>query len=175
MNRREFLKDGMTPVVVGAGCLKFGLKDALAQAKQAGKPLFSVQRLNALVPSKPNATYIGRAKEAEHDPLDFARKYFHVTSKQEESLASLSPDDIEIIRKAIRTALEKNYRLRVTFKRIRPGVAQPRRGMRLVAVGHSGAKISVEYQCGGGGTISTGEGGFQGECEVTIKGEIDVC
>jgi len=176
MNRRKFLKDGMAPVALGAGCLKFGLKDAFAQARKAGKPLFSVERLNALVPSKPNDTYISHAKEAESDPLGFARKYFHLTSKQEEVFASLSPTDIEKIRKAIRTALEKNYRVRVTHNRTQPRAAQPRRGMRLVSGKRQQISISigVDVDCKASGSISRNiEADFQGECRITISVDVD--
>jgi len=48
LTRRDFVKTGLATALVGAGCLSFGLKEALAQAKETGKPLLTPESLNKL-------------------------------------------------------------------------------------------------------------------------------
>ena len=114
MGRRDFLRRA----AVAGGCLGLGLRAALAEAQEAGKPLLTEKGLNALVPAnKPSGKeledYRRTLEEAGRDPKAFVRKRFHLTKEQERKLDSLTASDLEAIRRALETARAKDQRLRV--------------------------------------------------------------
>lgn len=100
--RRDFLKAG-TAAILGLGCLTAGLKDALAQATQTGKPLFLPQNLNSFI-AKNQVDRVKRltlASEAKTDLKAFLRRNFHLMPEQELGLASLSKRQLVVIKKAV--------------------------------------------------------------------------
>lgn len=64
-NRREFLKKGLT-AAVGLGCLRYGLREALAQSVVSGRPVLTQASLNALIPKNPTQ-FRSEAQQARKD------------------------------------------------------------------------------------------------------------
>jgi hypothetical protein len=113
--RRDFLKTGLAAVIAGTSYFTFGgLREILAAAKKAGKPLLSAEGVNALVPSEPNDQYLELVKEALNDPLGFLKKNFYFTKIQDESLATVKAGDWENVRKTLQIVINKRYKIEVS-------------------------------------------------------------
>jgi hypothetical protein len=112
LSRRELLGKALTGAAVVAGYSCFGLKDAVAQFRKAGKPVFSVAALNELFGDTPNAQYKQLLAEAARDPQGFVRSHFTLTAAQEKDLNGLTPQDLGKIREAAGTAQRENLRFR---------------------------------------------------------------
>src|SRR6266853_2071033 len=93
--RREFLKSGAI-AAVGIGCLSLDLREAIAQARQAGKPLFTENNLNRFIRANPPKSKSGQGlgREAAQDVKSFIRNHFHLTAEQQQELESVSNEDI---------------------------------------------------------------------------------
>ncbi len=119
--RREFMKSGAAgaaAAVVGLSALSGGLKEALAQARETGKPLLTEEALNSLfLPSGSNKRSDASrlAAEAKRDVKGFVRSRFTLTRPQEEMLESLSEEQLETIRRQLDVAERPGTSLRVTF------------------------------------------------------------
>lgn len=112
LNRRELLGTAITGAAVLAGYSCLGLKDAVAQYRKTGRPVFSVAALNELFGGTPNAQYKQLLTEAERDPKGFVRSHFTLTAAQEKDLNELTPQDLAKIREAAGTAQRENLRFR---------------------------------------------------------------
>ncbi len=111
LSRREAL----TRVVAAAGFVTLGLKDALAQSRRTGKPLFGTREcdsLNRLVPAAPGPEYRRLLEEAVADPKAFLTARFTFTARQQSALAAVTPDEIRAIQSALRTALQDDLIVR---------------------------------------------------------------
>jgi hypothetical protein len=117
IGRREFVKKAGTGTVVGLGCLRFGLKKALAAAQVAGKPLLTERNVNHFISGKVanEAEFRQAGAEAKQDVKTFARTHFHLTPDQEQALDSLTPEQISTINHWIDVALEKHANVQVKF------------------------------------------------------------
>lgn len=120
-DRRKFLKEGVAAVALGLGYLNFaGLKDALAQARQVGKPLFTGRNLTTFIDYKWSFDKKGfrtLALKAKDDIKGFIRQQFHLTPEQSRGLDTLSPRHLSTIKKAIDEALTKAVTLRVDIEK----------------------------------------------------------
>jgi hypothetical protein len=74
ISRREFVKAGVSAALLGT-CLSQGLEEALAQAKQTGKPVLTAKSLNLLFA---NSEGIKRLQQKPHETL----KAFSVKSSR---------------------------------------------------------------------------------------------
>ena len=111
VNRRQFIKRAATATLVGAGCLKFGLREAVAQAKAAGKPLFTTENVNALIAKRQD--FHKHANEAKVELKGWIRKNFYLAPQQEKTLNDFSAEKVKRVKDAIDLAQQKNYRFQV--------------------------------------------------------------
>ncbi len=121
LDRRQFIKRAATSAIVGAGCLKFGLREALAQAKAAGKPLFTTEHVNALIAK--HQDFHKHANEAKLDLKGWVRKNFYLAPEQEKVLGGLTAEKVKRVKDAIRLAQQKNYRFLVLIGQPKPAPA----------------------------------------------------
>ena len=101
--RREFLKTGVV-AAIGIGCLRGNLREALAQANDAGKPLFMPANINKLIAKHQSgnpAELRALANQAKADPKGFIAKNFYLTPRQQHELDALEPRHMEVITTAI--------------------------------------------------------------------------
>jgi hypothetical protein len=115
LGRRQFLKSAGTLALVGATCLGAGLRQALAQAKQAGKPLLTEKGVNELINSKSKEELRSLMLEASKDLNGFLRKHFFVAAQQESELKTLSKSDISKLSSALVKAEKQNSTVKVKF------------------------------------------------------------
>ena len=117
IDRRQFLKNGSVgAAAVGLTCLNFGgLREALALARQTGKPILNETNLNAIIPKSPDGLR-SFGGEVKRDLKALLHNRFAVTSAQEREINNLSPSDIKKIHQAIDKAVELKVPLRVTIK-----------------------------------------------------------
>jgi hypothetical protein len=95
---------------------------------QLGSPALTRQGKQAKAATDArDSQFRASAKEDTLHVKGFINEHFHLTPAQKLELDSLSQEDIDEIRKAARTALEKNYKLEMVIKRINPNVAKPRK------------------------------------------------
>ncbi|MEZ5428343.1 MAG: hypothetical protein R2747_18890 [Pyrinomonadaceae bacterium] len=165
--RRDFLKTGFAAVIAGTACFSFGgLKEALAAAKKAEKPLLTVDNLNALVPDEPNDEYFKLAKRALNDPLAFLKKYFYITDIQNEGLASLNSEDWEKIKNGIQIVIDKKYNFVVTMSGDRLE-SRLTGNVEIVKASLAMKNWEIEVSAEGG---TKGNGQFEGKVGVKVKG-----
>jgi len=112
-SRREFLKKGLT-TVVGVGCLRYGLREAIAQSVVSGKPVLTHASLNALIPKTP-ATLHPELTKAHADIKAYVRNHFTLTPAQQKALTGMTAAQVNQINNSLNTALQKNYRLKVNI------------------------------------------------------------
>ncbi len=101
--RREFLKTGVV-AAIGIGCLRGNLREALAQANAAGKPLFMPENINKLIAKHQSgnpAELRALANQAKANPKGFIAKNFYLTPRQQHEFDALGPRHMEVITTAI--------------------------------------------------------------------------
>ncbi len=121
INRRQFIKRAATSAIVGAGCLKFGLREALAQAKALGKPLFTTENLNALIAKRQD--FHKHANEAKLELKGWVRKNFYLAPEQDKALGAFTAEKVKRVKDAIHLAQQKNYRFLVLIGQPKPAPA----------------------------------------------------
>lgn len=113
LTRRDFVKTGLATALVGAGCLSFGLKEALAQAKETGKPLLTPESLNKLFANgKANKVLAG---EAIPDIKAFIRRRFTLTSQQNQVLDKFSMTDLTKLQDVLKPVSKHGGSIHVDF------------------------------------------------------------
>jgi hypothetical protein len=115
--RRDFVKKAGLGAVMGAGCLRAGLKEALAAAQVAGKPLLTEGNLNAFIATKTEheAEFRQSVRDAEADLKGLVRTHFHLTAEQEQALESLTQEQTNKIIALLNEAAEKHAKVEVRF------------------------------------------------------------
>jgi rRNA maturation endonuclease Nob1 len=113
LGRRDFLKNAGAMALVGAACLGTGLRQALAQAKQAGKPLLTEKGVNEFINSKTKAELRSLMQEASKDLIGFLHKHFFLAAQQESELKTLSKTDISKLSSALTKAEKQNMSVKV--------------------------------------------------------------
>jgi len=168
--RRDFLISGFAAVIGGAACFSFGgLKEALAAARKADKPLLTADNLNALIPDQPNDQYFKMANQALKDPLVFLKKNFYITPIQNEGLASLNAEDWAKIKKGIQLVIKKKYNFVLTVSNQRQknklsGHAE------FITVANKYMKWEVEVSSEGG---VGSDGKYEGRVGVRVRATCD--
>jgi hypothetical protein len=115
-NRRRFLQAGVAAAIGGVCFSSATIKEALAKARQAGKPLFTAKNFNASLPQKHNNTLRRLMQEARQDIKAFIRQRFYLTKEQEKELDSLPEDLIGKIHSSIDEMLKEKAVVRVQIK-----------------------------------------------------------
>jgi hypothetical protein len=110
--RRRFLKTGAA-VAAGATCLGMGLREALAQAKKAGKPLLTEANINDHIrrwTKDDIGRHCGHAKRNLEEYLD---RHFHVTEAEKETIASMTKRDRDELNKGLEHAAKHGIKPQV--------------------------------------------------------------
>ena len=86
-SRRDFLKNSAGAAAI-IGCFtRSGLRDALAQAGKAGKPLLTEANLNAHIPPIGDLpAFRAWVAEVKQDVKGYLDKHFHITSEQRDEI-----------------------------------------------------------------------------------------
>jgi hypothetical protein len=127
-DRRAFL--GGT-LAAGAACFGAGLKEALAQAKAAGKPLLTVDNLNSLIDThhrKGSDAYHALLATSKGNHIGFLQTHFHVTDRQMEELKGFSPIQLETLDFLMELARKHGKKLQFA---ILPPIGPPPRAVSL--------------------------------------------
>ena len=112
ISRRKFLKTSVGAAVM-IGCFtKAELREALAQAKVAGKPLLTAPNINLHI-TRSLPTLHTHIAEFRHGPIAYLTAYFYIKPSQREVLAELF--DVETINNLC-GFLEKRAQDRKPFK-----------------------------------------------------------
>ena len=116
-SRRNFLKDATKTSVVIAGCLKIGLRDALAQAVTTGKPVATEKNLNAFIleAASSKGSYARIVKEASADLRGFMTKNFTFTPEYEKNFKAIPDNVIEKIQNVIAQSIKENSIVKVWY------------------------------------------------------------
>jgi formylmethanofuran dehydrogenase subunit A len=111
LTRRQFLFSS----TVGVGCLAVGLKEALAQARATGKPVFTEAALNKLIAGATPEEAKAMAEMAKADLLAFANKYFTLTPLQVKWIKTMTPKEKAAILEAINRYQKTSEKFHVKF------------------------------------------------------------
>ncbi len=116
-SRRNFLKDATKTSVVIAGCLKIGLRDALARAMMTGKPVATEKNLNAFILEAVSSkgSYARIVNEASADLRGFMTKNFTFTPEYEKNFKAIPDNEIEKIQNVIAQSIKENSIVRVWY------------------------------------------------------------
>lgn len=116
ISRRNFLMN-TTKTVVIAGCLKIGLRDALALAVETGKPVATEKNINAFIldSAKSKGSYEKIVKEASADLRGFMTKNFTFTREYEKNFKAVSDYEIEKFQKVIAQSIRENKIVKVWY------------------------------------------------------------
>ena len=117
ISRRKFLGNATKTTVVIAGCLKIGLRDALAQAKLTGKPVATEKNLNNFVEeaTRSKGSYAKLVGEASADLRGFMAKNFTFTPEYEKNFKAMSDKEIEEIQNVIAQSIKEESIVRIWF------------------------------------------------------------
>jgi hypothetical protein len=110
ISRRRFVRKTLT-VFAGLSCFSYGLAEALAQAKRAGKPLLTAENLNVLFRNKAENKML--AAEAARDVRGFLRKRFFLTEIQNAHLEKWSERKLRELTKLLRSVAKDGGEIRV--------------------------------------------------------------
>ncbi len=116
-SRRNFLKDATKTTVVVAGCLKIGLRDAIAEAMTTGKPVATEKNLNAFVEEATNTkgSYARIVQEASTDLRSFMMNNFTFTPEYAKNFKAIPDHEIEKVQKVIAQSIEENSIVKVWY------------------------------------------------------------
>lgn len=111
------MKDAAAATAVAMGCLRFGLEDALAEARVTGRPVLTETKLNNLIArmEKNRTKYIAMLKDAKADLKGFLTKNFTLTPEHVDAIDKISPADRKKINEAIDYASKTKEYMRVNF------------------------------------------------------------
>ncbi len=143
--RRDFLKSAAAAAFVGT-CLETDFREAIAAAKQAGKPMLTEKGINDFIASKSKEQLRPLMEEARHDLRAFVRKHFYVAPQQEKELTALDEADIRKLNDALGTALKQNLKPQakfVTAKAPPPASAKTEAHAKAAPGGGGGTHITV--------------------------------
>jgi hypothetical protein len=115
--RREFLKKSAGTAAI-VGCFsRAGLRAALAQAKQAAKPLLTEANINAHIPPVKDLTaFRAWADEVKQDPKAYLDNHFHITLEQREEIdAALDRRTVRQISEGLDRCVRERKPVRVTI------------------------------------------------------------
>ena len=85
-----------------------GLKDAVAQSRGTGMPVFDVKTASDLLSKAPDANHRKLLMDMAEDPVNFVKSNFSLTEKQASNLANLTSKDTQLLRNAAGTAMREN-------------------------------------------------------------------
>jgi hypothetical protein len=142
LGRRDFLKSAGAMALVGAACLGTGLKQALAQAKKAGKPLLTEKGVNEFINGKSKEELRSLMQEASKDLIGFLHKHFFVAAQQENELKTLAKSDISKLSEALAKAEKQNMSVKV--KIVTAGKVAPT-GRKTPDIQNGSLHISVSF------------------------------
>jgi hypothetical protein len=118
VSRRKFLRDTAV-AVVAAGCFAStgGIREALAQAKAAGRPLLTEANLNAHLPKPDNMkAFRHMVAEVKHDLKGYLARHYYVTPQQMRELdEALTPDVLRQINEGLARCVRERKPVRVTI------------------------------------------------------------
>ena len=117
ISRRLFVARAGVGAAVGAGCLRFGLREALAAAQAAGKPLLTEESVNSFLAAKAEREpeFRRTLSEAQENLQEFVRSHFYLTQQQEAALDSITQEQVNKVRQALQEAVGKHYKVEVRF------------------------------------------------------------
>jgi len=95
--------------VFAMGCLATPalLRSAVAEAKKSGKPLFTVERVNAKIPKPGTEGYKRVLGKMRDDPLGWVRFHFHLPEPMDNKANQVDPTTLEQISEALEQAMAK--------------------------------------------------------------------
>ena len=116
ISRRDFLMN-TTKTVVIAGCLKVGLRDAIALAMETGKPVATEKNINSFIQNstKNKGGYERIVKEASVDLRSFVMKNFTLTPEYEKNLKAIPDYEIEKFQKIIAMSIKEDKLVKVWY------------------------------------------------------------
>lgn len=110
INRRAIL------AATGACCYAAMTTSAYAQLRQqagrTGRPLYTIDALDRMLPEASDPNYRVIMEEAARDPRAFVRARFTFSAEQEASLQAIPDADIAALRNLIRNSMARGLRLR---------------------------------------------------------------
>jgi hypothetical protein len=117
ISRRNFLKNTTKTTVVIAGCLKIGLRDALALAMATGKPVATEKNVNAFIQEATSikGSYARIVKEASTDLRSFVKSNFTLTPEYEKNFGALPNSEIERFQKVIAQSISEKSIVRIWY------------------------------------------------------------
>jgi hypothetical protein len=125
IDRRSFVKGGVTTVVFGAMSLRSGLRQAIAQSRIDKKPLLSEKTLNVAltVPPPPPHARVNRSQLEQElaagirrDVKGWVKSRFTLTPVQEEALDTIPPNKLKELDDLLSQAESRGGRLWVSLK-----------------------------------------------------------
>ncbi|MGQ0542259.1 MAG: hypothetical protein ACT4O9_10490 [Blastocatellia bacterium] len=156
--RRDFLKSGAA-TLAGAFCFSAGLKDALAFAKAAGKPILTQDTLNEFFKQSHGAKQIKTlAKKIINNPVSWLKDEFALTKMQINVLGSIPSSEWSKIKDVLKVVEEKGVSLRVQLKQTDDGKPS------AVAMSFVSGKCKGSASVNAEGSYSSSSGG-----NVTVK------
>ncbi len=112
LSRRGFVAAGLS-AIAAVGCLSVGLKEALAQSRQTGKPVLTADSINELFADERTNKALGA--EAARDIRKFVRDHFTLTKVQAQRLDGLSKANTRQLNDAMKMLSKEGGSLRSTF------------------------------------------------------------
>ena len=138
-----------------------GLKDAVAQSRSTGLPIFDMKSANDLLSGVPKDTHRALLMEAAHDPGTFVTSRFSLTEQQTKDLANLTPQQKNAITNGLHTALRENLAVQATC--IGADHKPPIGEQKLAEAGY----LCVTKMAAPAGSI-TAKNGFSGTLNINI-------
>ena len=112
ISRREFVKAGVSAALLGT-CLSQGLEEALAQAQQTGKPVFTEKSLNRLFANAEANKAL--AAEAARDVKGFLRERFTLTELQAKQIALIPKSKVNELQQALKLVAADGGKITTTI------------------------------------------------------------
>lgn len=88
-----------------------GLKDAVAQSRNTGLPIFDAKTATDLLSRTPDAAHRESLINLANDPASFVKAHFSLTDKQIKNVDNMSNAETIALRKGAQTALRENLAL----------------------------------------------------------------
>jgi hypothetical protein len=118
-------------LAAGVACFGTGLKEALAQAKAAGKPLLTIDNLNSLIDThhrKGRDAYNALLATSKGNHVAFLQTHFHVTDGQVDEVKRFTPIQVETLEFFVELARKHGQKLRFVLL---PPIEPPPRAVSL--------------------------------------------